>query len=264
MDAGGEWVLGCEVPLEQVVAGCGQAVQDARHGLAEVYGDRSTSQAGIGTHPAVPGGGGTAGPLAAFDRPGSATAHCGARHSISRAIHGHCTRPRRHGVALLYARRLIYEERIPRVLIAGVDSLLAGPTIQACEERGLLLTSRNSDGFIPGEAAAAVLVRAPRSGDAPQLIYRGLGFGVETATEDSGEPLRADGLVKAIRDAPAEAGCELGDLDFRITDISGSQYRFKEAALALSRVLRKRKEEFDLSGTRQTVSARSGPPSPAS
>ena len=36
------------------------------------------------------------------------------------------------------------------------------------------------------------------------------------------------------------------DMDFRITDISGEQYYFKEAALALSRTLRQRKEEFDI------------------
>ena len=35
-------------------------------------------------------------------------------------------------------------------------------------------------------------------------------------------------------------------MDFRITDLSGEQYYFKEAALALSRTLRQRKEEFDL------------------
>ena len=33
---------------------------------------------------------------------------------------------------------------------------------------------------------------------------------------------------------------------YRITDISGEQYYFKEAALALARTLRARKEEFDL------------------
>jgi 3-oxoacyl-[acyl-carrier-protein] synthase-1 len=35
-------------------------------------------------------------------------------------------------------------------------------------------------------------------------------------------------------------------MDFRITDNSGEQYYFKEAALALSRTLRTRKEEFDI------------------
>jgi len=96
------------------------------------------------------------------------------------------------------------------------------------------------------------------------LICRGLGFGVEQATEDSEQPLRADGLVKAIRDALADAECMLGDLDFRTTDSSGSQYRFKEASLALSRVLRTRKEEFDLWHPADCVGEVAGPPSVAS
>ena len=36
------------------------------------------------------------------------------------------------------------------------------------------------------------------------------------------------------------------ELDFRNTDISGEQYYFKEASLALSRTLRQPKAEFDL------------------
>ena len=36
------------------------------------------------------------------------------------------------------------------------------------------------------------------------------------------------------------------DLDYRLTDNSGEQYYFKEAALALTRTLRQRKEAFDI------------------
>jgi 3-oxoacyl-[acyl-carrier-protein] synthase-1 len=73
-----------------------------------------------------------------------------------------------------------------------------------------------------------------------------MGFAVEKATIESAEPLRADGLTKAIEDALAAAGVSLGDLDYRITDIAGEQYQFKEAALGLSRLLRARKQEFDI------------------
>ena len=59
-------------------------------------------------------------------------------------------------------------------------------------------------------------------------------------------PLRAEGLVQAIQAALAEAKLDMGDMDFRITDLSGEQYGFKEAALALTRILRVRKEAFDI------------------
>ena len=80
----------------------------------------------------------------------------------------------------------------------------------------------------------------------PGLHVQGLGFGREQATVDSEEPLRADGLVQAIRAACEEAGLGVHDLDFRITDLNGEQYGFKEATLALSRTMRKVKPAFDI------------------
>ena len=38
----------------------------------------------------------------------------------------------------------------------------------------------------------------------------------------------------------------MGKPDYRITDANGEQYVFKEAALAITRILRVRKEEFDI------------------
>lgn len=148
------------------------------------------------------------------------------------------------GSALVEARRLIFQLGAQRVLIVAADSLLEWPTLGAYERAARVLTSNNSNGFIPGEAAAAILV-GPPSGR-PELLCAGVGFGTESATLDSGLPLRADGLVAAIRGALADAGCELHDIDLRITDLSGEQYYFKEASLALTRILRQRKEEFDI------------------
>jgi 3-oxoacyl-[acyl-carrier-protein] synthase-1 len=77
-------------------------------------------------------------------------------------------------------------------------------------------------------------------------MIQGIGFGEEKAHIESEEPLRAEGMVAAIKGALAAAEMNMGDLDFRITDANGEQYAFKEASLALSRILRKRKEEFDI------------------
>jgi 3-oxoacyl-[acyl-carrier-protein] synthase-1 len=148
------------------------------------------------------------------------------------------------GTALLEARRLIFERNAQHVLIVAADSLLEWPTLGAYERASRVLTPDNSNGFIPGEAAAAILVGRPSG--RPELLCAGVGFGTESATLDSGLPLRADGLVAAIRGALAEAGCALHDIDLRIADVSGEQYYFKEAALALTRILRQRKEELDI------------------
>jgi 3-oxoacyl-[acyl-carrier-protein] synthase-1 len=148
------------------------------------------------------------------------------------------------GVALAQARRLIQEAHVARVLIAAADSLVAWPTLSVYERAERLLTSANSNGFIAGEAGGALLVARPRGKD--ELLCDGIGFGMESARIDSGDPLRADGLANAIKAALADAECEMHDLDFRIADVSGEHYYFKEAALALSRTLRRRKERFDI------------------
>jgi len=148
-------------------------------------------------------------------------------------------------VALSQARSLMAKAWLPRVLIAATDSLLSWPTLSHYEQNDRLLTESNSNGFIPGEAAGALLVGAP-AGNAAELVCTGIGFGREAAHIDSGAPLRADGLSQAIRASLADAGCQMQDMDFRITDNSGEQYYFKETTLALSRILRQRKAEFDI------------------
>jgi len=148
-------------------------------------------------------------------------------------------------LALAQARRLIQDYGVPQVLIAATDSLLLWHTLTAYGDRGRLLAEHNSNGFIPGEAAGAVLVQQA-DGRGNELLCLGVGDASEPAPLRSGEPLRADGLTAAIKQALRESGCEMHDLDFRITDISGEQYFFKEASLAFARIIRQPKEEFDL------------------
>jgi 3-oxoacyl-[acyl-carrier-protein] synthase-1 len=149
-------------------------------------------------------------------------------------------------VGLFTARQLIGSGRHQQVIVAGVDSLLTGQNLAALEHAGRLLSPTNSNGFVPGEAAGAVLLAAPQDGAPAPVLLRGLGFSREPAPRGSGKPLRADGLVQAICAAVAEAGLALHDCDCRISDVNGEQYRFKEAALAVTRVLRERKAMFSL------------------
>jgi 3-oxoacyl-[acyl-carrier-protein] synthase-1 len=148
-------------------------------------------------------------------------------------------------VALSRARALVREPGPAHVLIAAVDSLLVGPTLGPLDSGGRLLSKSNTNGFVPGEAAGAVLLaRDPRRGS--QLMCLGLGFSEEPVPIASEEPFRADGLTGAIKKGLADAGCEMHDLDFRITDNSGEQYYFKEASLGLTRTMRQVKPEFEI------------------
>lgn len=146
--------------------------------------------------------------------------------------------------ALYQARKLLASGDYRQVLIVGTDSLLNAGTLGALDKQERLLNERNSNGFMPGEAAGAILLAANAQG--PALRCEGIGFGKEAAHLSSEEPLRGEGLTQTIHTALNDAGCAMHDLDFRITDLSGEHYYFKEAALALTRTLRQRKEEFDL------------------
>jgi 3-oxoacyl-[acyl-carrier-protein] synthase-1 len=147
-------------------------------------------------------------------------------------------------VALAQARALLETSLAPGVLIVAADSLLSKPTLSHYERSDRLLTEANSNGFMPGEGAGALWV-SRADARSPQLVCTGTGFGMDAAHIDSEEPLRADGLCQAIKACLEDAGRPLHDMDFRITDVSGEHFYFKEAALALTRLLRQGKDEFD-------------------
>lgn len=155
--------------------------------------------------------------------------------------------------ALSGARRLLTEPEVTQVLVVATDSFVTWPTLGPLEREGRLLSERNSNGFLAGEAAGALLlgragttVSTPGTDEHGELVITGLGFAREAAHIASEEPLRGDGLADAIRAALDDAGLAMHDIDYRIADLSGEHYYFKEAALALSRTLRRRKEDFDL------------------
>lgn len=247
LDHAREWVLGASVALDEPCQGRTKLIRMA----ARAIGEALQSLEGVDSTqlPLLLG-------VAEEDRPGRLN---GLDASLIQAIEqelGICFHPASNviargrvsgAVALLNARKMIAESAHRHVLIAGVDSFLRGATLSAYEQRGRLLTSENSNGFIPGEAAGAIIVSAPVASEVPQLACVGLGFGTEKAVVDADDvPLRADGLTAAVRAALAEAECGIEAMDYRLTDLSGEQYYFKEASLALSRNLKVRKEHFHL------------------
>ena len=163
MDKGGEWIVGSQVPLDQPWRGLPKllhmVVPAIRECLAHIGNVRPEMI-----------------PLllcvAEKDRPGrleglddrlfsDVQTELGVRfHPRSSVIpHGRVA----GGLAMLQACKLLHEERLPFCVIAGVDSYLVASTLAAYEEKSRLLTSQNSNGFIPGEAGAAVLVGAQSS-----------------------------------------------------------------------------------------------------
>lgn len=151
------------------------------------------------------------------------------------------------GVALLLASQLLEHQAVPCCVIAGVDSYLRQPVVDGYVEMRRVMTASNSNGFFPGEAGSAVLVRRSGESGGAELQLLGVGLAQESATIESENPLQALGLAEAVRQALAQANLAFHEVDYRITDLNGEHYKFKEAALLVGRLMRKRKEErFEL------------------
>jgi 3-oxoacyl-[acyl-carrier-protein] synthase-1 len=147
-------------------------------------------------------------------------------------------------VGLQHAMKLITEDSAHYCIVAGVDSLLDQKSMNRYLRHRRILTESNSNGFIPGEAGAAVLVgrgeiQSPHIGG--ELRIMGIGFASEKATIESEAPLRGDGMVAAVREAISRANISYSEIDYRISDINGEHYKFKEAAFLTTRLLHKRR-----------------------
>lgn len=146
------------------------------------------------------------------------------------------------GVVALRDAKTLIEKGAERVIVAGVDGYLNAASVRAFGAEDRLLTASNSNGFILGEAGAAVLLEKQGSG----LGVAGLGFGAESATITSDDPHRADGLVAAMAQALGEAGITYEDVSYRLADIAGEQFYFREAALAQARLWRGKRDPEDV------------------
>lgn len=234
----GEWLVGAPVPLPRGWVGEKRMAHLAAGAISEAFG-------------AVPHARGQTALvlcLAEEERPGRPVADGAellrriaeiveiAPHARSRIVaHG-----RPSGlVALDLARRALAAGDAPFVLIAGVDSYLTTPAVETYLKQKRLLASNNPNGFIPGEAAAAVL--CTRSGNGGLQLF-GLGLSREKASIYNAEdlPLRGDGMTAAYRAAFGETGIEMNRLGYRISDLIGEQYWFKQSTLASLRLLRGR------------------------
>jgi 3-oxoacyl-[acyl-carrier-protein] synthase I len=241
----GEWTMGCQVPLGQPWRGRAKLAQLVVSPIRECL------ALAAGTKPgAIP----LLLCVAEEDRPGRPQGLderflLEVENLLARAFHPRSSviaQGRLGGaIAVDRARKLIHEVGVPRCIVAGVDSFLVAQTLSAYEAKSRLLTSKNSNGFIPGEAGAAVLLGPPGSTRQPELLCTAIGFGREKASIDSEEPLRADGLVEAYRALRSDGGVSLDDADYRITGCNGEQYWFKDDRLAFSRTVRKLKQRFD-------------------
>ncbi|UYV37337.1 3-oxoacyl-ACP synthase [Rhodobacteraceae bacterium D3-12] len=145
-------------------------------------------------------------------------------------------------VALDRVRAAFAEDTFDHALIVGTDSLLTSQAVTHYKAQKRLLTADNPNGFMPGEAAAAVLCA---SGEPTHFALSGLGLSSEKAKiyngldKDGADlPLRGDGLTVAYKRALDGAQTTLGEVIYRMSDLIGEAYFFKQTALARLRLTR--------------------------
>ncbi|WP_437484893.1 hypothetical protein WME75_46115 [Sorangium sp. So ce1014] len=144
--------------------------------------------------------------------------------------------------ALARAHELLASRAVRSVLVASTDSLLDAEEVNDALAGERLRTSDNSDGFIPGEGAACVLVTRTGPGEekgrSPLLTVAGLGTAEEPDRWIDGRPNVGRGLAQAMRQALRHADVAADGVDYRLSDCSGESFFFDEAAYAWGRVLR--------------------------
>lgn len=147
--------------------------------------------------------------------------------------------------ALSMAQNFLYRDNHEYVLIVTLDSYLNQASLghhggSLYGEKDRLLSEKNPDGFIPGEATTAVLLSSPRR-NLSSVDIIGVGEAEEVATiGNEDEVLKGIGLSQAINRAAVDAGIEVHESDFRIASVSGESYFFSEASYAQYRTLKKK------------------------
>jgi 3-oxoacyl-[acyl-carrier-protein] synthase-1 len=160
-------------------------------------------------------------------------------------------------LAMAVAQTMLSEGKHKQVLLLATDSLVDADTLADLDEAELLLTPENPHGFIPGEAAVALLL-APLNNKAPSgvsataphrrlhMVFDSAAF---TTTDLSAiappnrpdapphRPLPIDGmeLAAAIETACEQTACTPEDITVRLADCNGTQAGFKESSLAEAR-----------------------------
>ena len=130
------------------------------------------------------------------------------------------------------------------ILVGGVDSYLDAETLETLDQEGRLPNGDVQDGFVPGEAAAFLLIgqvgSGVRLGITPLARILGVGLGQEPGHLYSSQPYRGEGLAQAFT-ALFEAPLQNERVRTLYAGLNGEHYWAKELGIARIR----NKERFE-------------------
>lgn len=124
-------------------------------------------------------------------------------------------------------------------LLLGVDSYLGEDRLVLWDRNWRVRSERNPDGFLPGEAACALLLERPADAQARgrpvRALVRSLGFGHEPNNFSSDKQSSGAGLCQAVSEAMREAP----SANWVCSDLNGESYRAFEWGTSLVRLHQK-------------------------
>ncbi len=138
--------------------------------------------------------------------------------------------------ALQYAQELIYKGREKTVMIVATDTLLTARLVNKFTEKRWLLTRTTSNGFIPGEAAACMIIS--RGTEQSTFSLSGGGMADEPYVEGDKKPFLAEGMTRAVAQSLQLADCELANINLWFSHNATSFLPAKESTLAELKLLR--------------------------
>lgn len=176
---------------------------------------------------------------------------CGFTEPSAVYAYGQC------GITMALNDALSMLNKHPFVLVVGVDSFVHFSSLAALLKRELVLTTENTDGFIPGEAACALLLGRPDavshwpavvstrtrstarsllpSHKNQGLMATALCMSREPALEGSGQPIRGEGFRQAIRGSLESAKQSPSESHWCICSNISDDQSAKELALGTAR-----------------------------
>lgn len=146
-------------------------------------------------------------------------------------------------VALVDAARALRAGERDCCVVGGAETFLDPDAIAALDGTFRLRSERSADGYLPGEAAAFVVLetagRAAGRGVKPLATLAGYGLADEPRPLGSDDPCVAEGLCEAIRQTAERAGrggAKVPPAAWVMSDQNGERHRAKEWALAVTRL----------------------------
>lgn len=119
------------------------------------------------------------------------------------------------------------------VVVGGVDTLLDLKLLAHLHAEGRILGSRVSDGFIPGEGAA-FLVLSGSQGGAASITVQGAASAADAGHRSASVPARGEGLAQALEILRARAGAS-APVATVVAGLNGESFEAKQWGVARAR-----------------------------